>query len=274
MKRRTWFVGLIAAILLLPTMAFSAGMLIPKDKSLPPLAIEHLQVKADVTEGAPEKSASVSGIVTDESGEPLSGVSWWISAFEEWRDGRWENVLRTGGTRKHTTDEDGRFEVTFNNKVRYDLQFDKWGYGPAFLFQISPYSPLTLLSQARSAGRTGTDSPELRVKMKKGVLVTGKIEIMGKARPEFSGIHVVLRLPNSRGLWFKKTTMVDHTGTFRFYGSPPPTPPGPYSRWQLVCGGEIVQLDILENTPVDEVIFQISTTSKRKSSTGKAEASQ
>ncbi len=223
---------------------------------------------------AGEKTTSVSGIVTDESGEPLSGVSWWISAFEEWRDGRWENVLRTGWTGKHTTDEDGRFEVTFNNKVRYDLQFDKWGYAPAFLFQISPYSPLRLLSRGRSAGRTGTDFPELRVRMKKGVLVRGQVRIEGKNRPDFSGINVVLRLPNSRGLWFKKTTLVDHEGKFRFYASPPPTPPGPTSKWQLVCAGEVVMLDVDENTPVDEVIFQISTTSKRKSSAGKGEASQ
>lgn len=206
--------------------------------------------------GAAEQAATLSGIVTDESGEPLSGVTWWISAFEEWRDGRWENVLRTGGTRKHTTDKDGRFEVTFYNKVRYDLQFDKWGYGPSFLFQISP------------------DSPELHVKMKKGVPVKGKVEIKGKNRTEFSGIHVVLRLPNSRGLWFKNSTMVDHTGTFRFYASPPPTPPGPTSKWQLVCAGEVVMLDVDENAPVDEVIFEISTTSKRKSSQGLAETSQ
>jgi hypothetical protein len=203
-----------------------------------------------------EKTATVSGTVTDEAGKPLSGVSWWISAFEEWRDGEWEVVYRTGRSRKHTTDENGRFEVTFYGKVRYDLQFDLWGYGPAFLFQI------------------GSDSPELKVKMKKGVLVTGKIEIAGKARPDFDGISVVLRLPNSRGLWFKKSAMVDYTGTFRFYASPPPTPPGPFSRWQLLCAGEVVMLDVDENKPPDEVTFQISTTSRRISSTEEAAASQ
>ena len=73
---------------------------------------------------AAEKSATVPGTVTDESGKPLSGVSWWISAFEEWRDGGWQVVYRTGGTRKHTTDETGRFEVMFHDNVRYDLKFD------------------------------------------------------------------------------------------------------------------------------------------------------
>jgi len=211
---------------------------------------------------AAEESASVSGIVTDESGNPLSGVTWWISPFEEWRDGRWQIVYRTGVPRKQTTDETGRFEVTFHEKLRYDLQFDKWEYAPSFLFQIS------------------ADSPELHVKMKKGVLVTGKVEIEGKNRPDFDGINVVLRLPNPRGLWFKKSTLVDHEGKFRFYAGPPPEIPvlkeRPLSRfrvtrpeWQLMCAGEIVELEVEENKPVDEVIFQMSTTSKKKSSTEK-----
>ncbi len=207
---------------------------------------------------ASEKSATVSGIVTDEAGKPLSGVSWWISAFEEWRDGEWEVVYRTGDTRKHTTDENGRFEVTFYGKVRYDLQFDQWSYGPAFLFQI------------------GSDSPELKVKMKKGVLVTGEIEIKGKNRPDFDGINVVLRLPNPRGLWFKRTTLVDYTGTFRFFASPSPAIPGHVEvpQWQLLCAGEVVMLDVDENKPPDEVIFQISTTSRRISSTEEIAAGQ
>jgi hypothetical protein len=217
---------------------------------------------------AAEKPASVPGIVTDESGKPLSGVTWWISAVEVWRDGRWENVLRTGRPHKQTTDETGRFEVTFHEKARYDLQFDRWEYAPAFLFQVSPDDPLRLLSRGRSAGRAGTDSPELFVKMKKGVLLTGKVEIKGQERPDFEGITVALRLPNSRGLWFKRTTLVDHEGEFRFYAGPPPTPPGPFSKWQLVCASEVVTLDIDENKPVEEVIFEISTTSKRKSPTG------
>jgi len=194
---------------------------------------------------AREKPATVSGIVTDESGKPLSGATWWISAFEEWRDGRWQTVFRTGVPRKQTTDETGRFEVTFHEKLRYDLQFDKWEYAPSFLFQIS------------------ADSPELHVKMKKGVLVKGRVEIEGKEHPDFEGISVVLRVPNDRGLCFKRTTLVDHEGKFRFYAGPPPTPPGAYCKWQLVCAGEIVTLDVQEDKPVEEVIFRIGPTWKR-----------
>ena len=227
-------------------------------------------LETSAQERAEEKAARVSGIVTDEAGKPLSGVTWWISGFEEWRDGNWQIVFRTGDTLKHTTDETGRFEVTFREKVAYDLQFDRWEYAPAFLFRVSPYDPFRLLlSRARSAAGTGADSPELHVVMKKGVLVTGEVQIEGKDRPDFEGITVALRLPNGRGLWFKKTTLVDHEGKFRFYAGPPPTPPGAYCKWQLVCAGEVVTLDVREDRPVDEVIFQISTTSETKSSTAK-----
>lgn len=197
---------------------------------------------------AAEKAGTVSGIVTDESGKPLSGVTWWISAFEEWQDGQWRIVHYSGETRKETTGEDGRFEVTFHGKARYDLQFDKWGYGPAFLFQVSP------------------DSPELHVAMKKGVLVKGRVEIPRKDRPDFEGIRVALRLPNPRGVWFKRSTLLDHTGTFQFHASPSPEVPGfpETPQWQLVCAGEIVKLDVNEDAPADEVIFQIDTTSKRE----------
>ena len=207
---------------------------------------------------AAEKAGTVSGIVTDELGKPLSGVTWWISAFEEWRDGQWQIVHYSGETRKHTTGEDGRFEVTFYGNGKYDLQFDKWGYGPAFLFQV------------------GSDSSELLVEMKKGVLVTGEVKIEGKSRPDFSGISVVLHLPNPRGLWYKRTTLLDHTGTFQFHATPSPEIPGFPERpqWQLVCAGEVVKLDVTEDAPVDRVIFEIATVSRRESLQEENEASE
>ncbi len=56
MKARRWFFGWIVAVLavVLPGMCLPAGMLIPKDESLPPLGIEYLRVKAEITEGAAE----------------------------------------------------------------------------------------------------------------------------------------------------------------------------------------------------------------------------
>jgi hypothetical protein len=200
---------------------------------------------------AAQDLARVSGKVTDETGKPLSGVTWSISAIEEWRDGKWEVVYYTGRTLEHTTAENGQFEVTFHGNQRYDLQFYKWGYGPSFLFQIS------------------SDSPELHVIMKPGVLVSGEVEVLGKSAHAFGGeILVSLRLPNPRGLWFKRSTCVDHAGKFRFHAGPPPTIPGlqEVPKWQVVCAGEVVTIDVEENTPVDQVIFEIEVTSKRRPS--------
>jgi Ca-activated chloride channel family protein len=52
--KRKWLLSLFAAagMIVLPAIAFSAGMLIPKDESLPPLGIEYLRVNATITEGA------------------------------------------------------------------------------------------------------------------------------------------------------------------------------------------------------------------------------
>jgi Ca-activated chloride channel family protein len=56
MRKSKFWLGFALAteIVLLPMVAFSAGMLIPKDESLPPLGIEYLRVNAKITEGAAE----------------------------------------------------------------------------------------------------------------------------------------------------------------------------------------------------------------------------
>jgi Ca-activated chloride channel family protein len=56
MRRTRWALGWIVAALALlpPSVVLPAGMLIPKDESLPPLEIEYLRVKAEITEGAAE----------------------------------------------------------------------------------------------------------------------------------------------------------------------------------------------------------------------------
>ena len=188
----------------------------------------------------------VSGIVTDESGKPLAGVAYWISAREHWSDGKWELVFFDGDSREYETDENGRFEIKFHGKARYDLQFYRQGYAPAFLFQVPP------------------DSPELNVRMEKGLVVKGQIEMKGKERPNFEAIRVFLRLPNSRGRWFKRSTLVSHDGAFQFSAGPPPNVPGRARNptWQLVCVGEVAELNLEKDRPVDEVVFEITTSSR------------
>jgi len=196
---------------------------------------------------ADKDTATVSGKVTDEAGTPLGGVRWQISAIEEWHEGGWEIVFYTGDPPVNITGDDGRFEVTFHGKVRYDLQFDKWGFGPAFLYQVS------------------AESPELHVVMKKGSLVQGRVTRSSTKGPCNEATMVELRLPNPRGVWYKKSTLVGPDGDFRFFACPPPQPPMDCKtqckqqpiKWQVVCAGEMVQIDVAEGKPVDEVLFEI-----------------
>jgi hypothetical protein len=201
---------------------------------------------ASATQG--ERPITVRGRVTDEAGKPLAGVEWWVSAIEEWREGNWQVVFRTGLPHKQTTDEDGRFEIQFREKLRYDLAFDKWEYGPAFLYQIS-------------AG-----SPEIQVVMKKGLPVRGTVIRLGTEKPCVHATIVELRLPNPRGTWFQRSTLVGPDGRFQFFVCPPPCPPNQSQepKWQVVCAGEVVEIDVLEGKPIEEIHFQIDVKVSRQ----------
>ena len=199
-------------------------------------------------------AATVSGKVTDEAGTPLGGVRWQISAIEEWREGEWEIVHYSGVWPVNTTGDDGRFQVTFHGKVRYDLQFDKWGFGPVFLYQVS------------------AESPELHVVMKEGSLVQGRVTRSSTKGPCNEATMVELRLPNPRGVWYQKTTLVGPDGEFRFFACPPAQPPLDCKthckqqpiKWQVVCAGEVVQIDVEEGKPVDEIHFEIDVKATRR----------
>lgn len=195
-----------------------------------------------------EQPITVRGRVTDETGKPLAGVEWWVSGIEEWREGNWQEVFRTGEARKQSIDKDGRFEIQFREKLRYDLQFDKWEYGPAFLYQIS------------------ADSPEIHVVMKKGLPLRGTVTRLGTGKPCFRATIVELLLP-TRDFWFKKSTLVGPDGRFQFFVCPPPCPPtwvGRPPKWQVVCAGEVVEIDVLEGEPTEEIHFQIDVKVSRQ----------
>jgi len=200
--------------------------------------------------------ASVLGRVIDEEGKPLAGVKWWISGIEEPHEGDWVVVHRTGIPQEHVTGEDGRFVLTFRENVRYDLQFDKWGFGPVFLYQISAVSP------------------EINVVMKKGVPIRGNVtRLVDGNRELVSGVTMVeLRLPNSRGLWYSKRVFVDHQGSFECFASPPPQPPTEFlltcdgkafrhesqpAKWQIVFAGEILEIDVEQDKQIDDIHFEI-----------------
>jgi hypothetical protein len=195
-----------------------------------------------------EHPITVRGRVTDETGKPLAGVEWWVSGFEEWREGNWQVVFRTGRTRKQTTDKDGRFEIQFHEKLRYELVFDKSDYGPVFLYQIS------------------ADSPEIHVVMKKGLPLRGTVTRLGTGKPCVHATIVELRLPNPGGTWFNRSAPVGADGRFQFFVCPPPCLPNRSEapKWQLVCAGEVVEIDVLEGEPIEEIHFQIDVKVSRQ----------
>jgi hypothetical protein len=196
------------------------------------------------------KPAQVQGLVTDEAGKPLGGVVWWISAREVWRDGKWELIHQDGLEQRHTTQNDGRFIVEFPARSRYDLQFSAGGFAPTFLYQIGP------------------DSPEIHVKMRKGSLVQGRVTRTDRPGSNLDPTAVEIRLPNPRGSWYQTKTLVDHRGEFRFFASPPPKFPGldHAPKWQVVCAGEVAQIDVEEGRPVDEVTFELTVKGARRPS--------
>ena len=182
----------------------------------------------------------VVGRVTDQAGTPLGQVRWRISAVEKWQDGQWTlpslTYLPRSDQPEFVTDSEGRFELKFPEKARYDLQFDKDGYAPVFLYQV------------------GSDAGELHVVMKEGVAVRGSIvgmdgsPLTGKAQ-----LVVKLRYP-SRDVWFQTSTHVDAQGRFEFPHVSPPTK-APFwkdpAQWQIVCLGKVVPIDVAEGKPVD-----------------------
>ena len=141
---------------------------------------------------------SIKGQVVDETGKPLEGVTWMISGIEELHDGKWTRVHRTGVPRKDTTDDEGRFVVSFPERLRYDLQFRKSGFAPAFIFEVS------------------ADSPEIRLTMKRGERIHGTVKrlIDGQLKP-VPMASVELRLP-SWDFWYQERVFTGPSGEFEF----------------------------------------------------------
>jgi serine/threonine protein kinase/uncharacterized membrane protein len=191
------------------------------------------------SEAQEPKPETVTGQVTDQSGKPLANVRWRISAVEEWSDGRWQLVLNLGLPQWALTDAEGRFEVPFHGRQRFDLQFDKWEFGPAFLYQVS--------SEAR----------DLKVIMKPGILVRGKVNSSAGGE-ELHTLRAELRLPG-RDIWYQQESPVDRDGHFALYAGLPPTEPGRTgpAQWQVVCAGKVIPLDVTEGKPVD-VHFEVN----------------
>ena len=184
-----------------------------------------------------------------------------ISGIEELRDGKWTRVHRSGVPRKDTTDDEGRFIVSFRERLRYDLQFRKSGFAPAFIFEVS------------------ADSPEIRLTMKRGERIHGTVKrlIDGQLKP-VPMASVELCLP-SWDFWYQERVFTGPSGEFEFRACAPPSePPLPSGnlvgdtgkqdssrkrKWQLAYGGEVVEIDVRDGKPVEVVDFEIVVTVKK-----------
>src|SRR2546423_13720570 len=80
---------------------------------------------------------NIIGHVVDQNGKPLSNVRWRISTTEEWRNGQWELIHNRGMSPWSFTGNDGRFDLSFHGRQRFDLQFDGGTFAPAFLYEIA-----------------------------------------------------------------------------------------------------------------------------------------
>jgi len=138
------------------------------------------------------------------------------------------------------TDSNGFFGVPFNRPCRYDLQFHKAGFAPAFLFQVA------------------TDSPGIKVILKRGERIHGIVsrQVDGKLAP-VAEKTVVLRMP-SRDFWYQDSVVTDKAGKFEFRACAPPIDPDRREwKWQVVLADQIIKIDVQDGKPVDEVNIEV-----------------
>jgi len=173
--------------------------------------------------------ATVRGLVTDERGKALEHVTVGVFGTEEFRDGEWVRVIRTGLMSRYSTDKEGRFALPFYRKdIRHDVWFDCPGFAPTFLYAIS------------------AESKELKVVMRRGTWVTGTVTRLVKGRLEpVSGVMVELQLP-TEDRWYQHQAITDREGKYTLCVSPPPGD----NKWRVVFLNELVELDVKDAEPV------------------------
>ena len=204
---------------------------------------------------------SVQGQVADENGGPLTGVGWRISGIEDLHDGKWTRVNYSGGAVENLTDAEGGFAIHFHSPRRYDLQFHKAGFASTFVYEIA------------------ANVPTLKVTLKRGETIHGTVTQLVDGKPQpLPGETVELRLP-AWDFWYQERAITGRDGKFEFRACPPPDEPAMPSgnfpgnttnqdsqlkrKWQLVCGGKIVQVDVRDGKNVEAVNFQIKADAKK-----------
>lgn len=203
-----------------------------------------------------EPAEKPTGIVTDESGRSLEGVTVTMCGVEKFHDGRWHrnrrpHCLIPGPS---ISDKAGRFTVLFTEasftlpldekETRFNFWFDKEGFAPTFISGISP------------------QPQDVKVIMKRGIQVSGTVKRLTEGQLEpVKGMAVYLQC-SSGDLAHQKRVFDDPyffvmkakqgcdlphqqrvlTSSFGAY-TVRLTPPPKDKKWFLVCLNEGVILD-------------------------------
>lgn len=228
-----------------------AGLILPAVFAAEPAATNNNAVGTTAQTQPAVQTNQVHGQVVDERGQPVPGAAWKIAGIEVLRDGKWTRELRMGDPFDTLADAEGRFVISYREPVRFDLQFHKSRFAPAFLYEI------------------GADSTDLKVILKRGERIYGMVtqSVNGK-KVAVAGKTVQLRLP-SHGIWFQEEVSTDANGKFEFRvcaPSPePPYPPGNHlgalrsqdppseRKWQVACGGNVVEVEVKDGQAVEAV---------------------
>jgi hypothetical protein len=187
--------------------------------------------------GRAKPLATVAGVVTDEDGNPLEGVRVQLCGIETLQEGVWKRERRLGRMPWWPTDKQGRFKIEFGEaNIRYDFWLEKDGFAPTFLYGIS------------------AESDELKVVLRKGVTVTGRVTRLaeGRERP-IVGVEVVLSGP-SMDLSYHQESLTDPEGRYKFRACPAPEG----KTWFVTCLRERVAIEIPERGPVAGPHFVVS----------------
>jgi len=230
-----------------------AGLIAPVVSAAEPVVTGTNRVGTVQTQPPVQKN-QVRGQIVNEAGKPMAGAIWRIAGTEVLKDGKWTRENRLGAAIDAFADAEGRFVISYGEPIRFDLQFHQPGYAPGFLYEI------------------GADSPDLKVTLKRGEIIHGKVtqNVNGK-KVAVARKLVELRLPSS-DVWFQEQVSTDANGKFEFRACAPPRepplPPGnsfgplrnqdpPTERkWQVVCNGNVVQVDVKDGQAVEPVNFE------------------
>ena len=184
----------------------------------------------------------ISGMITDVKGLPLADVRIQIMGIEKLHDGKWTRELRLGDVAVLMSQKDGRFEIPLKEAdVRYDLCFDKDGFAPAFLSEVS------------------AESPSLTVVLQRGTTVVGHVtRAAGLGRQPVAGAKVELQLPGP-DFWYQKPTATDSNGAYSFQVTEPPKG----RKWLVNYAGKRSPFAVKEGERVNGPDFEDTSVASR-----------